>query len=236
MTRAEILRDLKLDMTDAQLEKRLKALVKADIISQGQTNFDYRGVQDNIFDKVFRGVYEKEIHQFDIKTITHEYSEELSKLKKQYAGLLGKYNYQKGLFTEYLILEQLRLHGCDRNESLKSITRYLPADFNFARYSQVWRYDGSPVYGKRFNVDIFARAAAPADYSLIGEVKSRDNRKFSKEDVLDFEKKFGEVKEFENIDRAVGFIFSRSGFTKEADEYCRLNGIACSDDERWLGN
>ncbi|MCP4156157.1 MAG: hypothetical protein GY757_51025 [bacterium] len=84
LTRAEILDDLKLDMTDAQLEKRLKALVKADIISQGSSNFRYRGVMDNIFDKVFRGVYEEEIHQFDIKTIKKEYNEEFVKLKEQY--------------------------------------------------------------------------------------------------------------------------------------------------------
>ncbi|MCP4149727.1 MAG: hypothetical protein GY757_18420, partial [bacterium] len=69
LTRAEILKDLNLDMTDAQLEKKLKALVKVDIISQGRTNYDYRGVGDNIFDKVFRGVYEKEIRAFDINVI-----------------------------------------------------------------------------------------------------------------------------------------------------------------------
>jgi len=32
----------------------------------------------------------------------------------------------------------------------------------------------------------------------------------------------------------VGFIFSRSGFTKEAEDYCKEKGLACSDDERWL--
>jgi hypothetical protein len=53
--------------------------------------------------------------------------------------------------------------------------------------------------------------------------------------VVDFERKFAEVKKCENIDRAVGFIFSRSGFTAEAEEYCREKGIACSDDEKWLG-
>ncbi len=63
LTRQELLDELKLDMTDGELEKKLKALVKSDIINQGQTNFDYRGVTDNIFDKVFRGVYEKEIYQ-----------------------------------------------------------------------------------------------------------------------------------------------------------------------------
>ncbi len=110
----------------------------------------------------------------------------------------------------------------------------MPADFNFCDYSRVWKYDSSPEYAKSFNVDIFARAAAAKDYSIIGEVKSRDTRKFSKEEAVEFERKFAEVKKQEKIDRAVGFIFSRSGFTAEAEEYCREREIACSEDERWL--
>jgi hypothetical protein len=35
--------------------------------------------------------------------------------------------------------------------------------------------------------------------------------------------------------KAVGFIYSRCGFTAEAETYCREKGIACSEDERWLG-
>jgi hypothetical protein len=38
----------------------------------------------------------------------------------------------------------------------------------------------------------------------------------------------------ENLERVVGFIFSRIGFTKEAEDYCRERGIACSEDEGWL--
>jgi hypothetical protein len=83
-------------------------------------------------------------------------------------------------------------------------------------------------------VDIFACAVNPGDYSIIGEVKSREVKKFSKEEVMEFENKFAGVKKLENIDRAVGFIFSRSGFTKDAENYCRGKGIACSEDERWL--
>ena len=235
VTRAELLEKLSLDIDDVELEKRLKALVMADIINQGQTNFDYRGVQDNIFDKIFRGVYEKEIREFDVRVIKKEYSEEFEKLKKQYDSLLGKHNYQKGLFLEYVLLEQLRLHARENNELLKSITRYLPGDFNFCEYSRVWRYDSSPEYSKRFSVDIFAYAEGPGDYSIIGEVKSRDLRKFSKEEVVHFLGKLVEVKKLERLERAVGFIFSRSGFTEEAEEYCREKGIACSEDERWLG-
>jgi hypothetical protein len=234
VTRQELLEKLPLDWDDTKLEEKLEALVRGDIITQGPTHFDYRGVQDNIFDKVFRGVYEKEIREFDVGMIRKEYSAELQKLEKQYNRLLGKYNNQKGLFVEYLILEQLRVHGRDKNGLLKSITRNLPDDFDFCEYSRVCRYDSLPEYTKRFSVDIFARAENPGDYSIIGEVKSRDVKKFSKEEALEFEKKSAGVKKLEKIERAVGFIFSRSGFTKEAQDYCREQGIACSEDERWL--
>ncbi|NIM10757.1 MAG: hypothetical protein GTO45_02115, partial [Candidatus Aminicenantes bacterium] len=44
----------------------------------------------------------------------------LEKLKKQYYSLLGKFNYQKGYFAEYLILDQLKYHAREKNELLKS--------------------------------------------------------------------------------------------------------------------
>jgi hypothetical protein len=150
--------------------------------------------------------------------------------------LQGKYNYLREYNAEYLILDQLKLHARENNELLKSITRYLPGDFNFCNYTRVWRYDSSPEYAKRFSVDIFARAEYPGDYSIIGEVKYRDTRKFSKEEAVEFEGKFTAVKKLENIERAVGFIFSRSGFTGEAEKYCKEKGMACSEDERWLGD
>ncbi len=234
-TRKEILEELNLEMTDSDLEIKLKALVKSDIIGQGASNSRYRGVNDNIFDKVFRGVYEEDIHDFDVRVIKKEYIEELEKIKEQYKSLLGKYHSQKGYFTEYLLLDQLRLHVREKNEFFKSITRYLPGDFNFCIYERVWRYDSSPGQARGFNVDIFARTTDPGEYSIIGEVKSRDTRKFSKEEAMDFERKFAGVKHQEKIDRTIGFIFSRSGFTQEAEDYCREKGIACSDDERWLG-
>ncbi|MCU0286612.1 MAG: hypothetical protein MUF15_09450 [Acidobacteria bacterium] len=234
LTREEIRRDLKLEMTDSELEKKLKALVKSDIIAQGQTDFDYRGVSDNIFDKVFRGVYEKEIRQFDIKTIREEYGQQFEKLKAQYHCLLGKYNNHKGLFAEYVIINRLRSHGREDNDLLKSMIRYLPGDFNFCEYVRVWHYDYSPDCGKRFNIDIYAQALSPGNYSLIGEVKNRDLKKFTKEEAIEFERKYCEVKAAEHLDKALGFIFSRTGFTQEAEEYCREKGFACTDDERWL--
>ncbi len=70
------------------------------MINQGQTNFDYRSVQDNIFDKVFRGVYQKEIEQFNVSDIKKEYKKSFEALKKQYLRLKGKYNSQKGVLLK----------------------------------------------------------------------------------------------------------------------------------------
>ncbi len=234
LTRKEILNDLKLDMTDVELEDKLKALVKADIIMQGKTNFDYRGVRDNIFDKVFRGVYEKEIHQFDIKEIGEEYRRQNAELLKKYHQVQGKLSYLKGTFTEYAILDQLQFHAVKKNKQLKSMTRHLPDDFNFCRYAHVWRYDGAVVRSRRYNVDVFACARNPEDYSIIGEIKSRDNKKFSRDEAVAFEEKFAIVKEKENVKHALGFVFSLCGFTAEAEAYCKQKGIACSEDQRWL--
>jgi hypothetical protein len=68
----------------------MEALVKGDIIEQGVSNYRYRAVGDNIFDKVFRGVYQDEIEHFDVGDIKKEYARSFEKLKRQYRRLQGK--------------------------------------------------------------------------------------------------------------------------------------------------
>ncbi|MGE5344223.1 MAG: hypothetical protein ACM3SY_22375 [Candidatus Omnitrophota bacterium] len=235
VTRKELLEKLPLDMTDAELEKRLKALVKADIIRQGSTNFDYRGVQDNIFDKVFRGVYQKEIESFDPDQIRKEYQEALDNSKKNYNQLQGKLNYYKGYYAEYAIADHLRYHGREKNILLKSITRNLPADFNFCDYERVWKYSAAIDHARGISADILAQAKSPGNYSIIIEVKNRDTRSFSKEEAAAFVDKFERIKEKENLSPAIGFVFSIKGFSKEAEDYLKEKGIAISGDEQWLG-
>ncbi|MCP4751588.1 MAG: hypothetical protein GY866_11890, partial [Proteobacteria bacterium] len=126
VTREELLKKLKLDMTDSELEERMDALVGADIINQGKSNFDYQGVRDNIFDKVFRGVYQKEIENFDEKEITNEYKALFKKSEKKYFKLLGKFNQEKGAWAEYLIINQLRTRSHRNGERFISMTENLP--------------------------------------------------------------------------------------------------------------
>ncbi|MGE5342234.1 MAG: hypothetical protein ACM3SY_12225 [Candidatus Omnitrophota bacterium] len=234
ITRKELLEKLPLDMTDAELENRLKALVKADIIRQGTTNFDYRGIQDNIFDKVFRGVYQKEIDNFEPGQIKEEYQDAYQNLKKQYYQLQGKFNYHKGYYAEYAIVDQLIFHGLERNAFLKSITQNLPVDFNFCEYERVWKYSAAVEYAKGMSADILARAKLSGDYSIVGEIKNRDTKTFSMDEAIAFVEKVHRIKEKENLNPVIGFVFSRKGFTREAEAYLSERGVAMSMDERWL--
>ncbi len=71
-------------------------------------------------------------------------------------------------------------------------------------------------------------------YSIIGEVKNRETEKFSKKEAADFLKKMEKLKEMEEIEKAVGFVFSLKGFTGDALRFLKEHRIAWSDDERWL--
>ncbi|MCP4150478.1 MAG: hypothetical protein GY757_22210 [bacterium] len=234
VTREELLGKLQLEMTDRQLEAKLKALVNADIIQQGKSNFRYQGIKDNFFDKVFRGVYQEEIDNFQPEQIKDEYRKSFEDLQKQYRQLQGKFNYQKGYFAEYVILDQLLYYGVEKNSLLKSLTVNLPADFNFCKYENVWTYTLSVRYSRELSADILARAQSPGDYSLICEIKNRDNKKFSRSETAAFLDKFEKIKEKEGLSKSIGFVFSRKGFTKEAEKDLQQNGVAYASDTRWL--
>jgi len=232
VTRDEIRKNLHPAMTDAELEKKLKILVLADIIEQGSSNFDYRGVPDNIFDKVFRGVYQKEIETFDSGEITAEYKALSEKLLKKIRQLRGEYGRYKGAFAEFVIIERLRHEVCRNNDLLKSGVQNLPDDFAFTEYGRIWGYHSPPLHEPEFQIDIFAKADEDK-YSLIWEVKNR-KAKFTVKEAEEFVKKADELKKLENTGKSVLIVFSAHGFLKNTLVYLKKQGIAWTEDKRWL--
>ncbi len=232
VTRYELRERLGPEMSDSDLEKKLKILVRADIIEQGSSNSDYQGVPDNIFDKVFRGIYQKEIEAFDPKDVTDEYRRLVRSLEKSSRRLLGEYSHYKGKFAEYLIIDNLRYRAHGNQRLFKNMMRSLPAGFRFAEYRTVWSYSASPVHQRDIQIDIFARAEKN-EHSLIGEVKNR-KAKFSVKEAEAFREKAGELMKLENVDKAVLFVFSVSGFFKNTLVYLKKHGIAWTSDKRWL--
>ncbi len=221
-------------MSDDTLEDRLRALVKSDIIEQGRTNFDYHGVRDNLFDKVFRRVYQKDIEQFDPDEITQEYKAMYDKAKHDLHVMTDKYSQIKGQFAEFAVINHLRLHAKDKEELLCSVTHNLPEDFCFADYSFLWSYKLTRQDQRDMWIDVFARAAETG-YSLICEIKYREKPRFSSEETEEFLRKAQALQEQEHLTKTVLFVFCSAGFAPETLEYFKAHRIAYSEDARWLG-
>jgi len=234
VTRKELLEKLDLGMTDYELEKKLHALVKGDIIEEGDSNFEYQGVGDNVFDKVFRSVYQKEIEAFDDKEIRNEYKALFDEYRQKYRQLLGRMNRMKGAYAEFLIINRLRFHAFRDNDGFKAMTENLPEDFRFIDYESVWTYRSSPIEKRDLLIDIYARAKE-GEYAIIGEVKYRDTQKFSEAEAKEFLKKIELLKELESVPKYLGVVFSLTGFTREALDFLKAHGMAWTSDERWLG-
>ncbi|CAN2040680.1 ATPase domain protein, prokaryote domain protein [Candidatus Magnetomoraceae bacterium gMMP-15] len=231
VSRSELKDSLGLKMTDLELEKKLEALCKNDIIDE--ENSRYMGIQDNIFDKIFRSKYEDDIDKFISEELTNEYKVLFEEIQKKYKKLSGEHNRYKGAFAEFMIINNLKNKSSKNNELFKSMIENLPDDFEFTRYENVWSYTSPPLYELDFQIDIFAKAMHK-NYSLIGEVKNRKTTKFSLNEALDFTQKVEKLKYLENIEKAVLFVFSSCGFTKDALLYFKKNNMAWTKNNKWI--
>ncbi len=232
LSRQKLKQELNLDISDLALKNKLDALLGSDIIERDSSK--YQGVQDNIFDKVFRSEYGDDIDDFVPRGLRQEYKSLLADLQKRYNTLLGKHNRYKGLFAEFMIIQHLKLNAGQNNDLYQNMFENLPADFSFVPYQSVLGYHSPPLHPHAFQIDVFARAKA-GDYSLIGEVKYREDQ-FTLSEAQNFVGKAQSLLQLEPVSPYVLFVFSAGGVRADALDYFRAEGMAWSTDERWLVN
>ncbi|MEZ4525839.1 MAG: hypothetical protein R2941_07965 [Desulfobacterales bacterium] len=97
----------------------------------------------------------------------------------------------------------------------------------------MWSYKSSPVHKRDIQIDVFARAKS-GEYSLIGEVKNREKEKFSQKEAEEFREKALILTELEKVEKSVLFVFSKSGFTKDALQYLEAHAMAWTEEEAWI--
>ncbi len=227
---SELKKKLNIDMSDPELEKKLKALYRSDIIEEDWGC--YRGVRDNIFDKVFRRAYSDDIHHFVTKEATNEYKALFESIRKKYKSLSGEFNRYKGAYAEFMISWHLKFDAFKDNIYFKSMMNNLPQDFEFTEYERVLSFTSPSLYQLEFQIDIFARA--PKDkYSIIGEVKYR-KAKFTVKEATEFFEKAEALKKLEHVGPCILFVFSLSGFHKNTLRFMKDKGFTWSEDKQWV--
>ncbi len=171
-TRREINDKLNLKMSDIELEDKLSMLVKGDLIGQGKTHFDYKGIPDDIFDLIFRRIYQKEIDNF-VPDVPLELAAKLARLEKEREHernyFRGKLNEMKGRFAEYYLRRAL-IRGEIQGDLAELVNNY-QAGAALSDYQKVHtNYKLNVPGAKGFEIDVFAYN--PDGLSLAFELKN----------------------------------------------------------------
>lgn len=105
-TRKEIGDHINHQLSEGELEDKLRTLEYGDLISQGSNNFRYCGIQDDILDFIFRDLYQEEIDGVEPK-ITAELTAKVAALEKDKKSLQGALNELKGRMLELMVYREL---------------------------------------------------------------------------------------------------------------------------------
>ncbi len=253
-TRVEIGNHLNGELSDRELEHRLRTLVYGDLITKGSNDFRYSGIPDDILDLIFRDRYEEEI--FNTRPdITAELASRIKALEDHNKSLQGALNELKGRMLEFVIYRELNrisqkgatLHNLKQRlrPFLTSHITEFASDMADAlkqsKFDTVWRnyYIRLPDTGVR-ELDIVAEGADNDSYwALIAEIKNRDEQ---------YPPTMNEVKVFitktdlfkQQImqeDKKIRFIcpvyISANGFDALVEKMLHKNGVLTADMDSW---
>ncbi len=251
LTRRDIMQILGLTMTDKELERKLNALVFGDLIGRGQSDFRYKGIPDDILDRVFRHRYQDEI-EHHLPELKQEMTMQVEELKRAYQSLMGKYNELKGRMLEFLVHRELQRYSKASQPIANFRSRFRPAlsgqaeiatlldTFEPRHYQEVWlRYYFQIQPGSNNELDVLAENWAEECYSgLLFEVKNRDKARPTQAEAEAFGQKVGQFKAWiaarVQVRCEIGAVyFSANGFEAEVESWLHAHGILTTDAEYW---
>jgi hypothetical protein len=222
-------------MDDRELERKLQALVDADLIAQGRTSLDYQGLGDTTFDKVFRMKYEKEIEQTSFEAVKQniiaEFEQANRELKAALAAktheanvLRGELNQKKGEIGELWVKSIIRHHS---HRGRYFDAGELGSNSEKIRLPHFREIEAHPFsrHGEKIEIDVLCEPAQADEWHLAVEVKNRQAKPVSAEEVEKFAFKLQAFKEHRPEVKLQGLYYSFNGFQPAALERLRELGI-----------
>ncbi|OAD24025.1 ATPase domain protein, prokaryote domain protein, partial [Candidatus Thiomargarita nelsonii] len=187
-TRTEISEHLNGKLPESKLEEKLNALEAGDLITQGSSNFRYRGISDDILDLIFRDLYEEEIYHTQ-PDVAAELTASLEK-DKEILSLKGALNDLKGRMLELVISRELNKYRKLGNPIAHFRQRFRPVsnaahlsqmekmltDCSESRFDRIWtNYYLSLPQTTVLEIDVLAEGEdADCCWALVFELKNRD--------------------------------------------------------------
>ncbi|MEA1967756.1 MAG: hypothetical protein U9N77_06025 [Thermodesulfobacteriota bacterium] len=223
-TSEELKKALGLKLNLNEIKERLRILAKADFIKEGISDIDFRGLSDGTLYLILRNRFEKEISSF-VPDLKKDFNEELENLKKDKRSLLGKLNNLIGKFAEYQLFTDFRTR---KRFPLSFYFNNVkdPAPLNIIEVKLRAKFQR--LDGKEMEIDVMAKS--DCGRVVMVEVKKTKD-KIGLNIVKDFQEKLDSCliqKLFFEKDILPAFL-SVGGFTEEAMQFCKVNGIGTAE-------
>ncbi|MCP4655567.1 MAG: hypothetical protein GY856_09135 [bacterium] len=224
--RDQIREDLKLDMTDVELEKRLHQLVMADILADGSSNFHYKGLGDRIFAMVFRRIYGSEIQKVSQKEIEDDFKRQLDSARRQVAQ-------QRGQLAEHRVRYRLLVASLAGASLDDVVVGDVPPDLTLDRFTTIRKGRLHLDLETSVEIDLHAVSERDDGTDLIVEVKDWE-RPLTRDAAAAFVETREKLTPL--LTRKTAFLlYSEGGVSPEASALLAKAGILVFDVDKLAG-
>ena len=229
-TPEELKNDLNLEeLTTKEIHYKLEQILEADLIEDGGSDIEYKGLTDGTLYLVLRHRFEKEIklHHPDFKT---DFQKQIETLEQEKRSLRGKLSNLVGKFAEYQLATDMRTRkkfslsfyfsGVNYTKKLNIIDVKLHVKFQ--------RKDG-----KEMEIDI--KAESDCNRIVLIEVK-KWKKKIGVQIIRDFIEKIEAYSKRKKKNKIIPAILSAGGFSAQAKKLCKEKKIGMSDRFSFIGD
>lgn len=214
--------ELNLPLTVKEIHTKLEALVDADVITWGESDIDYRGLQDGTLYKVLRHRFQKEIDTFE-PSLMSEFSAQVAQLKHQKKKLQGMLSQLIGKFAELQLAGEFRSrHQCHLSDFFAGVTDDHQLTLTDVRTRLIIQRPD----GKNMELDVVAQATDSR--VVIVEVK-KWQRPVGPTEIDQFATKVTLYQQTHPDKIVLPAYLSLGGFTPQAQQQCHDQGIATAE-------
>ncbi len=219
-TPEELKKELQLPLTVDEVQEKLMLLFKADLIAEGQTDIDYKGLSDGTLNLIIRHRFEKEIKGF-VPDIKQEFLDQVEALTLETQRLRGQLSSLSGKMAEH----QLAMAFRSRKRFALSLFFQNVVDTTVLNITSVKeRVLIQRDDGKNMEIDIVAQSSCGR--VVLVEVK-KTRAKTGLKMVEDFQEKVLVYQENYPDKKVLPAFLSLGGFTEqEALPFCQAHEIA----------
>ena len=213
---------LNLELGVNEVHRKMLSLVSSDLLVQGNANIDFRGLQDGTLNLILRTLFEKEINNFE-PDLKADFLAQIQALKTKERQLQGMINHLSGKLAEsQLALAFLNKKSFALSDFFQGVVDDTPLTITKVKQ----RVSFETEAGKVIEFDVMAESESGR--VVLVEVK-KTKSKIGLKVVKAFEEKLAVFGQLFPETKILPAFFSVGGFTQEALDYCRQQGIATAE-------